>query len=99
VGGQGDGPGREVYGALEERLTAKALRWMQYWPNIQVGSNPEGTSEIYDRRWWHRWTRAGQKVSSTVPDRSETHSYLSAAGEQSLGPLDMVGHSDLRVGL
>ena len=28
---------RGVYGALEERLTAKALRRMQYRPNIQVG--------------------------------------------------------------
>src|ERR1700730_1451997 len=32
-------------------------------------------------------------------DRSETHSYLSAAGEQSLGHLDMTGHSDMRVRL
>src|SRR5260370_42597479 len=36
VAGKGGGPRRGVYGALARRLTAKALRRMQYWPNIQV---------------------------------------------------------------
>jgi hypothetical protein len=40
MGGQAEGPGSEDYGALEERLTAKSLRRMQYWPNIQVVSEP-----------------------------------------------------------
>ena len=30
----------EVYGALVERLTAKALRQMQHWPNFRVVSEP-----------------------------------------------------------
>ena len=32
----------EVYGALVERLTAKALRQMQHWTDIQVVSEPGG---------------------------------------------------------
>jgi hypothetical protein len=32
----------EVYGALVERLTAKALRQMQHWTDIQVVSEPRG---------------------------------------------------------
>src|ERR1700722_15655595 len=32
----------EVYGALLERLTGKALRQMQHWTDIQVVSEQEG---------------------------------------------------------
>ena len=42
-------------------------------------------------------TRSRSVLLSTVG--AETHSYLPAADEQSLGHLDMAGHSDLRVGL
>jgi hypothetical protein len=41
----------------------------------------------------------GQPVSSGVADRSETYSYLSAAGEQSLTHLDVARHSDTLVTL
>jgi hypothetical protein len=40
--GGGVGPRREVYGALAGRLTAKALRQMQHWTDIQVVSEPGG---------------------------------------------------------
>jgi len=38
----GTGAACEVYGALVERLTAKALRQMQHWTDIQVVSEPGG---------------------------------------------------------
>jgi hypothetical protein len=96
---RGRGPGREVYGALEERLTAKALRRMQYWPNIQVGSEPGRYFRNLRPTMTTSVDSRPPKVSSTEPDRSETHSYLSAAGELSLGHLDVAGHSDKLIAL
>jgi hypothetical protein len=46
----GEGAACEVYGALVERLTAKALRQMQHWTDIQLVWNREETSEVYGQR-------------------------------------------------
>ena len=72
---------------------------MQYWPNIQVLSELE--------KGLLKTTTDDDEVDALAlsnshqrwRDRSETYSYLLAAGEQSLGHLDVAGHSDMRVSL
>jgi hypothetical protein len=46
----GEGAACEVYGALVERLIAKALGQMQHWTDIQLVWNREETSEVYGQR-------------------------------------------------
>jgi hypothetical protein len=72
---------RGVYGALEERLTAKAPRRMQYWPNIpsSIGSRkvlPKSTTDEHDIDGLAPAIRFVTKGGRT---RSETYSYGRAA--------------------
>jgi hypothetical protein len=65
--GCGVGPRRGVYGELVGRLTAKALRLMQYWRNIRLrnfgtGNRlPESTSD-----WMIYCTRTARSSSPTA---------------------------------